>query len=471
PVSDAAAAEHGETIAVRPMFGLFPASRLEPYRTGIGRTGRGGNLAFRLVARSRSARAAWFGVRKLSAALPVARLLRAVRRRTESARTTWHSRAFKAAVSRTVLRRLPIRRGTVVFESHLGKQYSDSPRAIYEHLRATGVPMRPVWSYAGLSADGFPVEARLVRRDSWAYYRALAQAEFWIDNQGFPAEAVKRPGTTYIQTWHGSAFKRMGLHEPSMQLAPRAARARLARMVDRFDCFLVRSEHDVHTLAQGLGVRAELLPVGYPRNDALVTGGNPAKLDQMRRELGLTDGRRALLYAPTFRPGPGGRAQPLQLPFDPERFVRELGHKYRLLVRAHYLSAQPGLTTPCGTILDVSEFDDVTSLLLVSDALITDYSSIMFDFALLDRPMVFHAPDLENYARDRGSYFDLAERAPGPLTEDEDGLLETLAALEEQVEGYRPQRRRFVEDFGEFDSGTAAKAVAERFFAPGLRRG
>ena len=217
---------------------------------------------------------------------------RSMRRALASSRT-------KAAVFNRILTRLPVRRGLAVFESHLGLHYSDNPKYIYRELRRSGRPVEAVWSYA-TSAKGFPSDARLVRRDSWRYHLALARAEFWIDNQGYPDRLRKRPETTYIQTWHGSAYKLMGLDQPRMKSGPASARARLARMVDRFDCFLVRSGHDVDTLVKGLGVRAELLPAGYPRNDPLVNGlaGDAelaAEVAALRRSLDLDDGRRAVL--------------------------------------------------------------------------------------------------------------------------------------------------------------------------------
>jgi CDP-glycerol glycerophosphotransferase (TagB/SpsB family) len=372
-------------------------------------------------------------------------------------------RRVKGAVYRRLLVRLPIRARTVVFESHLGRQYSDSPKAIYERLVADGKEIRAIWSYDG-DPTGFPDSVRLVKRMSWAYFHALATARFWVDNQGFPAEAVKRRGTTYIQTWHGSAYKHMGFDEPEVKLASAGAQARLRRMVGRFDCFLVRSEHDVRTLVRGLGVRAEPLRVGYPRNDALVTGGDPAALDRLRAGLGLEDGRRIVLYAPTFRKDANGTLSS-GVPFDTDRFVRELGDRYILLVRAHYFDGKPVVGSPCGTVRDVSHVHDMTDLLLLADALVTDYSSVMFDFALLDRPMVFYVPDLDDYARrGRGAYFDLAAEAPGPVARDQDRLFAALHRLDDLRESGREARHAFVERYGEYDTGTAAKAVVERFW-------
>jgi CDP-glycerol glycerophosphotransferase len=364
-----------------------------------------------------------------------------------------------------------VRTGTAVFESHLGMQYSDNPRYIYEELRRSEIQLEVIWSYAS-TRRGFPKDATLVRRGSWAYYLALARAEFWVDNQGFPEGLRKRRGTTYLQTWHGSAYKLMGLDHPKLKSGVWAEQQRLRRMVERFDCFLLRSSHDVDTLVKGLGVKAELLAVGYPRNDALITGGNAAELNALRRELGLDDGRRVVLYAPTYRTGPDGELiRSLRPSFDLVRFADELGDSMVLLVRPHYLCTA---SLPPGTrdaVRDVGEVSDLTALMLISDALVTDYSSIMFDYALLDRPMVFYTPDQYEAVQVRGSYFDLARHAPGPIVSTDTALLAALSDLDEVGEAYTQRRKDFVERFGEYDRGTAARAVVDRFFTGAGRRG
>ena len=323
----------------------------------------------------------------------------------------------------------------------MGKQFSDSPRAIYEALLRANLGYQPIWSYEKHPA-GFPKEARLVKRNSWAYFRALARARFWVDNQGFPLDLRKRPETTYIQTWHGSAFKKMGFHESLIKADTQDKQQRLQRAIDRFDVFLVRAEHDKETLAKGLGVRGELFEAGYPRNDALITGANANEVAVLRQRLELDDGRTVVLYAPTFRPKKKGwGAEALEVPWL-EEFVERYGDRMILLVRPHYLATfglPPALRH---AVRNVAHVHDITPLYQLSDALITDYSSVMFDYALLNRPMIFHVPDLEDYVGTRGAYFDLAEWAPGPLTRTGDEVLAALADLPAHAERYAEGARR-----------------------------
>ena len=478
-------------VPVRPRLTRLTGTHLRPYTTGQGNLSfvleGGGRLtgpslaAVRRAARTSAGRRAWRAVRRAG---------RAMRRLRSSARRALTGRATKIAVSNRVLTRLPVRRGTVVFESHLGRGYSDNPKYVYRELRRSRVPVKAIWSYRD-SPKGFPPEATLVRRGSWAYFLALSRAEFWVDNQGFPEGLRKRPETTYIQTWHGSAYKRMGFDQPSLKNASLAAQERFRRNVERFDRFLVRTGHDERTLVPALGVTAAPLPVGYPRNDPLVNGPHrdpetAAEMDALRRELGLDgDARTVVLYAPTFRRDEDGRpVRDAVLPLDLERFAAELGDAQVLLVRPHYLAPPGAATVPRAArraVRDVREVADVTPLLLLADALITDGSSVMFDYALLDRPMIFYVPDGAGPEPDRPGpgptaagragaggvepgYFDLDAQAPGPVVRDEDALLAALAGLEDVRRGYAERRRAFAARFGEHDRGTAARAIVQRFF-------
>lgn len=451
-------------LPVRPRLTRLVADHMEP------EVSQRGHLAFRLVTREAAGDRIQDLVARGTNGVP-GRLAKSGFRKAKKLRKDLTSGRSKLRVYDEVFSRLPLKKGTVVFESHLGKQYSDSPRAIYEEMRRQGLDFDAVWSYAG-SPEGFPRDATLVRRWSLPYLKALAQAEFWVDNQSYPLKLTKRPGTTYIQTWHGSALKRMGFDEPAWKLRSKARQEEQQRVLDRFDRFLVRSEHDVRTLAKALRLKEKvLLRVGYPRNDALVRAKRAEDASGVRErgplaaELGIPDDKRVLLYAPTFRRH-GGRHGRFELPFDVERFAEEFGDRYVLLVRSHYLNHVVLPPSVRGRVIDVSAHHDVTPLYELADAMITDYSSVMFDYALLDRPMLFFTYDYEEYVHEgRGTYFDLRERAPGPVVDTEDELFGALKALDEQALDHAGARQRFVADFGEYDRGDAAKSVVDQFFS------
>lgn len=457
--------ESAARLRVRPRLTRLVSDRFEPEVT------KKGNLSYVLIAEGPAAvrtQALISGAMHGRAAGMVKKTLR----RALRARRNLGSGEQKVKVYHEVFSKLPVKKGTVVFESHMGKQYSDSPKAIYEEMVRQGVAFEAIWSYAGAKPTGFPKEATLVKRWSWPYLRALAQAEFWIDNQGFPLALTKRPGTTYIQTWHGSALKRMGFHEPRTKAQGRAGQDRFQAAVNRFDHFLVRSEHDVRTLAKGFRLRDEvLLRAGYPRNDALVeahraeTQSGERVRGPLAAELGIDPAKKVLLYAPTFRANADGAVEGFEFPFDVEEFADRLGDRFTLLVRTHYLNSVSLPPSVEGRVIDVSRHHDITPLLALADGLITDYSSVMFDYAVLDRPMLFFAYDYDSYAGDiRGTYFDLKEKAPGPVVATAGELFQAIAAFDEADAKYAQARQRFLTEFGEYDRGDAARQIVEKFF-------
>lgn len=444
-------------LRARPRLGRLTGDTWQPYVTAHHR------LAVCLLGRRRPARLA----EKVLHYATHFRPARALRRRLAAVaarRRRLAGQAVKARVYRTLLLRLPVRKGQVVYEAHMGKQYGDSPRAIHEEATRRGLPLRPVWSYAD-GPDGFPGDARLVRRWSWPYLWALARAQYWVDNQGFPHALDKPRHTTYLQTWHGSAYKRMGFDEARVKTQNDPQRRRLQRAVDRFDHFLIRAPHDADTLGRAYRLDPDkLLPTGYPRNDRLVAAREQhAPRPPLAAALGIPDDRQVVLYAPTFRGGPGHKDA--ELPLDVRRFAEEFGSTHVLLVRSHYMERAALPATEPGTVHDVSGHHDVSELLQLADVLVTDYSSIMFDYALLDRPLIHFAPDLDAYTADRGSYFDLRERAGGPVVDTQDELHEVLARLDEADPHWQAARARFAEEFGAYDTGGAAAAVVDTLFA------
>ncbi|WP_369144220.1 CDP-glycerol glycerophosphotransferase family protein [Streptomyces sp. R44] len=459
--------DEARSLRVRPRLTSLVSDRFVPEIT------KKGNLSYVLAAEGKAAVHTSAMIEGAMHGRP-AELAKTSLRRLLKAKRDLNSGETKLRVYHELYSKLPIKKGLVVFESHLGKQYSDSPKAIYEEMRRQGVKFEAVWSYAGAKPTGFPKDATLVKRWSWQYLRALAQAEFWIDNQGFPLRLAKRPGTTYIQTWHGTALKRMGFDEPTTKARGLAAQASFQESLDRFDHFLIRGEHDRRTLAKGFRLRDEvLLPVGYPRNDDLAEArrkeaeAGTRDRGPLAAELGIAPEKKVLLYAPTFRAAPGGKVQKFKAPFSVEEFAERFGDTHTLLIRTHYLNSVTLPPSVRGRVIDVSSHHDITPLLALADGLITDYSSVMFDYGLLDRPMIFFTYDYEEYAKEnRGTYFDLKERAPGPVVATEEELYGVISNFKDEADTkYAAARQRFNAEFSEYDRGDAARQIVAKFFS------
>ena len=372
------------------------------------------------------------------------------------------SRWVKSQVFRRLLVRLPIRPGTAVFESQLGKVYGDSPKYIYQQLRARGDARRVVWSYAD-QPGGWPDDAVLVKRASWRYYYELARAEVWVDNQGLPPAAARRPGTKYVQTWHGSPYKSMGYDEPKLQFGTAEVRARFTRSIERWTHFCVQSPFAEEVFARAFRHNAQSLRTGYPRNDPLLRC-DPAAVKELRARLELPDDRRVVLYAPTFRDSRRVMRSTPGLPLNLAQMSDLVGDTCYLLVRAHYLDRGNVAARYSNFARDVSDHPDMTELLLASDALITDYSSVMFDYALLRRPMLFYAYDLDLYTQTRGAYFDLERVAPGPVVRNEEDVVAWLKDPYAQQSQYQERMEAFLETFCTFETGQAAQQVVDALF-------
>ncbi|MFI9311288.1 bifunctional glycosyltransferase/CDP-glycerol:glycerophosphate glycerophosphotransferase [Streptomyces triculaminicus] len=363
------------------------------------------------------------------------------------------------------LQKLPIDDELVVFEALEGRGYADSPRYIHEELCRRGLPLRAVWSYTG-SPSSYPDGVELIRRGSWEYVRTVARARYWVDSHGFPALFAKRPGTRYLQTWHGQAFKHMGFDIPELRLAAPERRRQHREMVNRWDALIAPSEEFERTFVRANEYSGELLRTGLPRNDVLVRWNDPEQRDRAaatRERLQIPDGRAVLLYAPTFRDGARGSGESVRV--DLAELARAVGDAWTVVVRPHYYERFTVPRELGHAVRDGREFTDLNDLMLASDALLTDYSSVMFDYANLGRPILLYVDDYENYRSvSRGTYYDLADIAPGPMLSTTGELAAALKDLKAVREQWAGAHAAFQERFNPLETGRASKAVVDLFF-------
>ncbi|RJL33501.1 bifunctional glycosyltransferase/CDP-glycerol:glycerophosphate glycerophosphotransferase [Bailinhaonella thermotolerans] len=356
-----------------------------------------------------------------------------------------------------------------------GKQYSDSVRAVYEELLRRELPLQHVWLVAdgafvppgSLEVTGKPgVTPTVVRAGSREYYQAMARSKYVVANTYLPKWARIRDDQVMVQTWHGTPLKRIGNDMPWMQRpGPKPDFwHRQAAEVPNWDLLVSQTPWASPIFRRAFGYEGELLECGYPRNDLLTTADASVKA-VVRSRLGIPDGKRVVLYAPTWRDY--DRDNPsLRLDVDDAR--RVLGDDHVLLVRGHLMQAGPGLHDPSGFVVDVTSYPDITELMLVSDVLITDYSSVMFDFASTRRPMLFFTYDLARY-RDstRGFYFDFEAEAPGPLLATSEAVVSALRDLATAGPAAPDARyEAFIRKYCPYDDGQAAARLVTHVFGP-----
>jgi CDP-glycerol glycerophosphotransferase len=386
--------------------------------------------------------------------------------------------AEQGRVQRRVLREvyypLQQRRGlrdAVVFLSFKGRQVSDNPLGIAAELRRRGDTREHIWVVNDWAVR-VPDDARAVLFDGKACWEALARSAYLVSNDDMPRGFTKRPGQFYVQTWHGTPLKRIGFDVAKMQsFAGREYMELLAHDIAGWDLLLSPSPASTPILQRAFRFGGEILESGYPRNDILAGGDGPAIAAQVRERIGIPAGKRVVLYAPTWRENQfyaSGRYR-FDLQLDLDRAWRELGDDYVILLRGHHQTADDAPPAARrGFVVNVTGYPDVAELILASDALITDYSSMMCDFAVTGRPMLFFTYDLADY-RDsvRGLSIDLEREAPGPLLATSDDVIDAIGNLGSVPALYQDAYAAFVAKFCPLDDGKAGARVCDRVFGGG----
>jgi CDP-glycerol glycerophosphotransferase len=360
------------------------------------------------------------------------------------------SRVFRNAMRIAQLAPL---RNRVLVEAHMGRSSFDSPGAIGRELEKMTPSIDVQWSAARGSAWAAGMENVAVRH-TWKYAFALATSKFVVDNQTLPGYFKKRKRQTYVQTWHGIPLKRMGFDEPRFQRADESARQDLRRKVSYWDYLSCPSKYFAEVFVPAYGVKATLLPQGTPRNDKLVAGRGDRAAAKSR--LGLSPDRKIVLYAPTFRDGNRGK---VEVNLDLDEWVEAMSDDVQLVVRSHYLNRIRVPRHLRRHIVDLSEVGDAADVMLAADVLVTDYSSIMFDYVQLDRPVVIYGYDVDAYSSSiRGTYFDIEAEAPGQFVRTQSELMDALTGDYESDE-FTERRRAFRQKFAGIEPGNATRST------------
>ncbi|AFS71442.1 CDP-glycerol glycerophosphotransferase family protein [Exiguobacterium antarcticum] len=373
-----------------------------------------------------------------------------------------------------LFQKLPIQKNLVVFESFLGRGYSDNPKALYLKLREQHPELKLVWIFAKEpTADVKASCPDWVLRNSPKYYYCMARARYWIFNTRQPLSLKKRRTTTYLQTWHGTPLKRLGLDMEEVHMAGTTTeqyKKNFYQQAQEWDYLLSPNTYSSEIFKRAFGFSGTLLESGYPRNDLLYAPDRDQQAETIKRKLDVPANKKVILYAPTWRDDEfvtkGQYRFNLQL--DLQQMQERLGQDYIVLLRMHYLIAEHlDLDAYAGFAYDVSSYGDIAELYLISDLLITDYSSVFFDYAHLNRPMLFFTYDLEKYASVlRGFYFDFEAVVPGPLLKESNQVIDYIADITANSKQYTDKYKVFQERFCSLDDGKASQRVTDALFTP-----
>lgn len=359
---------------------------------------------------------------------------------------------------------------TILFESFLGKSYSDSPKYIFEYLNENYPgKYQCVWAYADQKRD-IPFPAKQVKRLGLRYFYYMARSGYLVFNGRQPTFYKKRKGSVFLETWHGTPLKKLVFDMDDVTSASPLYKEDVYYQTRAWDHLVAPNEFSEHIFRRAFSYEGNILKTGYPRNDILYHPDKEALAMQIKKELRLPEDKKVILYAPTWRDdeyyGPGMYKFSLKL--DLCRMREELGNEYVVILRTHYFIADAlDLSGFEGFAYNVSKYDDVARLYLVSDVLITDYSSAFFDYANLRRPMLFFTYDLEKYRGIlRGFYIDVEQELPGPMLFCTEEIIDAIHNLRAIQENYEERYKKFCDKYCAWEDGQAARRVVDAVFLP-----
>lgn len=386
---------------------------------------------------------------------------------------------------------LPIRTNVIMFNSSMGKNYTGNPRYIYEAFVKAGLDKkyRAVWAFHkaylpfvqlkrnsdetkydranfnGVCMAQLPGETKIVTYGYLRYYYYMAVAKIWVFDCRQEDYLIKRKGCHYIQTWHGTPLKKLALDMEELYMSGEGSlndyKNKFRSNTKSWDYLISQNPFSTETFRRCFHFDKTMLEIGYPRNDILLNQNNEQNQIRLKKKLGLPLDKKIILYAPTWRDDKfyGGGWYEFTTELDFQQLREVLGKEVFLMVKYHYLvKSNLDLSKEAEFLRVFDNSYDISELYLAADALITDYSSVMFDYSLLNRPMFFYTYDLEEYRDNlRGFYFDFSMEAPGPLVQSTKELIEAIQKY--QTENFQERYHAFRDKYTSFDQGDASRNI------------
>jgi CDP-glycerol glycerophosphotransferase len=364
--------------------------------------------------------------------------------------------AAQRRLEREYRRARPAPADAVFFESFYAQTVACNPLGIDRALAELRPATARYWSVVDGSV-AVPAGAVRLIEGSREWWRVRASARALVVNDWLRKRYRRRRHQRVLQTWHGTMLKKLAL-DRNVGLRTRIA---VKRERDRWDALLAQNPYSAEIFRSAYAMRGPIWQEGYPRNDVL---HDPSRAAAVRAALGVAADARVVLYAPTWR---DDRTEMVDF-VDLAAFAADLDRGHVVLARGHSRTLAHGQDLLGENLLDVTSYPDMADLLLVADVLVTDYSSVMFDYAGTGRPIVFFTPDLAHYSADlRGFYFDLLAEAPGPVVSTREELRAAILAAADGQPEYAARAAAWRERFTPRDDGAAGRRVVERMLAEG----
>lgn len=355
-----------------------------------------------------------------------------------------------------------------VFESGLGKQYSDSPRYLYEEL-IKHKDIEAIWIYNKFSFL-HTQNTKVVKRFSPEYFYYLARSKYWINNQNFPSYIKKRRNTKFLQTWHGTPLKKMLNDLDKIYGRSEGYLDRINGAVKQWTYLLSQSPYTTKSFRSAFNFKKEIIEEGYPRNDIFFNGQEQEiAIRKIKNQYSINpNGRKIILYAPTFRDNlKEGKKfyEDIQINYDD--FFDKFKDDYILLIRSHsVIKSNIKLDDDKfnNSIINVSNYSDIQEIYQITDILITDYSSVFFDFVNSKKPIIFYPYDKEEYIDNiRGLYLNYDEIVPGPIVKNQKELFYALENIEQIKKQYKEKINNFKKVYAPMDDGKSSQRIVKKY--------
>lgn len=375
-------------------------------------------------------------------------------------------------------RKYKVNEKVILFEVFGGRKYSCSPKAIYEQM----LKMEQFSDYTFVWAFNDPTKHDvkksknliIVKSLSTDYYKYSSMAKYWIVNSIMPEHMQKKDEQIYVQCWHGTPLKRLRydieVNGATLNTTDEI-RKRNNKDAVRFDYFISPSAYCTEKFTSAFNLKALgkediIIEEGYPRNDSLFNRSEK-ELEKIKKQLGIPKDKKVVLYIPTFRDNQhtSGVGYTYKFAIDFDRLQKKFSDEYVFLVSLHYFIANSiDLSKYKGFIIDVAKYDELNDLYLVSDVIMTDYSSIFFDFANLKKPMLFYMYDYDDYKDNLRDFYISLDELPGPITQTQEELEKCLENIEHQSKKYKDKYEKFNKKYNYLDDGLASKRVINAIF-------
>lgn len=365
---------------------------------------------------------------------------------------------------------LPVKKNRIVLASSLGKSYSGNPKALYETIVSQELDniYECVWFYEKRRFD-IPGKNIQVKYGRIKYLYYMATAAFWIFDARCPVFIRKRKNVSYLQTWHGTPLKKLALDMDNVYMAGEKSieeyKENFRNNAKTWDYLISQNPFSTGVFRRAFDYKGRILETGYPRNAVLFAKNNAADIADIKKSLGIPADKRVMLYAPTWRDDEASGIGKYHFSgrLDMKKMHEAFAKDTVMIIKYHYLVVDDTDWSEYGDFVHI--FDqtvDISYLYLVSDILITDYSSVMFDYSLLGRPMYFYCYDIEKYKNKlRGFYFDFENMSPGPISETTEELISDI--INERSLQYADRYDEFKKTYNPWDGIDSSKKVLRAF--------